>query len=266
MEKVSLTVVIIARDEAENLRHLLPHLTWASRVIVVGNHCQDETAQVARENGAEYLENGAESFAKMRESVLEKIETEWVFYLDADERVTRDLAEEIAQKLAHSAGVAAYRLRRENYHYGVKMTGGGWQNDTVVRLLRRSTLRGWDGEIHESPVFEGETQTLNAPLLHFTHRGTAANLAKSSRWTIKEARLLAAARQTPVRPSTILRKVIMEFYRRFWQQRGYRDGMAGFVEALVQACNRGFVYIQVWECMQKPSIEQRYEKLEESLN
>ena len=265
MSKADLTIVIIVRDEAQNLRYLLPSLDWAARVIVLGNHCLDESETVAKQLGADWRKSESESFAAFRNEILPDITTEWVFYLDADERVTAKLRAEIEQKLVNSAGVAAYRLQRQDYHYGTLMRYGGWQNDLVTRIFRRSCLQGWHGEIHESPDFEGRAETLHAPLLHFTQRDTATNLAKSSRWTIKEARLLAAA-GVKVTKLTIIRKMVMEFYRRFWRDQGWRDGMAGFVEALVQACNRAFVYIQVWELSQKPTIEQKYQALEEKVN
>ena len=265
MSKADLTIVIIARNEAQNLRYLLPSLNWAARVIVLGNHCTDESEVTVKQFGADWCESDSESFAAIRSDILPEITTEWVFYLDADERVNDKLRAEIEQKLINSAGVAAYTLRRQDYHYGVLMRYGGWQNDLVTRIFRHSCLQGWHGEIHESPDFEGRAETLHTPLLHFTHRDTATNLAKSSRWTIKEAQLLAAA-GVKVTKLTIIRKLVMEFYRRFWRDQGWRDGMAGFVEALMQACNRAFVHIQVWELSQKPTIEQKYRALEEKVN
>ena len=265
MSKLDVSIIIIARDEAANLRQLLPSLDWAARVIVIGNHCTDDSQQVALRLGAQWRDSESESFAQIRSEILPEIATQWVFYLDADERVTPKLWHEIEQKLINSAGIAAYTIRRQDYHYGELMAHGGWQNDEVTRIFRLSCLHGWTGTIHESPDFEGRAEKLHMPLLHFTHRDTASNLAKSSRWTIKEAELLAASGVYVTR-LTIVRKMLMEFYRRFWRDQGWRDGMAGFVEALVQACNRAFVYIQVWELSQNPTILQKYQLLEQKVN
>ena len=235
-----LTVVIIARDEQENLRQLLPNLWWAGAVLVVDNHSSDQTAKVAREAGAEVIESASDDFAQIRNEAVAQVTTEWVFYLDADERVTKELRDEIVMALADDdKRVAAWSMRRANYHYGYLMAHGGWDEDWVVRIFRRECLRGWTGSIHESPEWRGEMKKLHYPLLHLTHRDTAANLAKSSRWTIKEAQLLVAGGLPPVTKITILRKVVMEFYRRYWRDKGRKDGMAGFVESLVQAFNRG---------------------------
>jgi glycosyltransferase involved in cell wall biosynthesis len=260
-----LSVVIIARDEAENLRRLMPELKWVGQVLVVDNLSQDETKQVVEQGQARYVSSEGQDFAALRSMVIPMVQTEWIFYLDADERVTRGLQEEIVAQLKQGAEVTALSLRRENYFYGQKMTAGGWEKDVVTRIFRRSSLREWQGEIHESPLYDGAAKTLNQALIHLTHRGTAENLAKSSRWTIKEARLLVAAGIPPVTAWTLMRKGVMEWWRRFVWWRGYRDGMVGWVESVVQAFNRVMVYIQVWELQQKPSIEERYQKIERSL-
>ena len=263
MKKADVTVVIIARNEAANLRWLLPELSWAKKVLVVGHQCRDETAEVAAQCGATFVAREGD-FATLRTSILSLIKTAWLFYLDADERVTAALRDEIIQTLSDApAELSALSLRRQNYHYGHLMNHGGWQNDWVARLFRTASLRGWYGSIHESPDFSGQLRQLFHPLVHFTHRCTQDNLYKSARWTIEEARLLAAAPATPrVKKRMILRKTLMEFYRRYWRDRAWRDGMAGFIESLVQAFNRGLVYIQVWELQQKPSLPQLYEDLE----
>ena len=106
---------------------------------------------------------------------------------------------------------------------------------------------------------------LKNKLVHLTHRKTQDNLRKSAEWTIKEARALEAAMVKKVNLGLILRKGIMEFYRRAFKHQGYKDGMPGLIEALVQAINRMIVYIQVWELQQKPSIETRYEKIDQEI-
>jgi glycosyltransferase involved in cell wall biosynthesis len=257
-----LTVVIVARDEAENLRWLLPELGWAEQVIVVDNLSQDDTQQVVEQAGARYTVSAGQDFAAWRSMVLPMVKTEWVFYLDADERVTRALQEEIATVVTAESEWAALSLRRENYFYGQKMTAGGWEKDKVTRIFRREALREWRGKIHESPVYDGDEKTLTQPLIHLTHRQTEENLAKSSRWTIQEARLLVAAGAPKVTAGTLMRKGLMEWWRRFVVRRGYRDGMVGWVESVVQAFNRVMVYIQVWELQQQPSIAQRYQAIE----
>jgi glycosyltransferase involved in cell wall biosynthesis len=257
-----LTVVVIAFNEEENLEHLLSKLRGeVGEVVVIDNNSTDETARVARRWGATLMQTKIVNFAQVRNLALEKVKTKWVFYLDADERVTKDGWQEMGAVLEEGVA-AAVAIRRRNFCYGYELKHGGWEKDVVVRVFERSNFKGWTGEIHESPQFTGEVKQLVTPLLHLTHRNTVENLAKSSRWTIKEAQLLVEAGVGKVNKYVILRKMVMEFYRRYVRDRGYKDGMAGFVESLTQAMNRAFVYMQVWELQQKPSLKKRYEKIE----
>lgn len=266
MEKLTdLTIVIIAHNESTNLRQLLPLLAFAGRVMVIDNNSTDETAKVAQRYKADYFFCNKKSFAAVRNFALGYVKTPWLFYLDADERVTPQLAKEIAQNLRQPDTVAL-TLQRQNWCYGEKLTAGGWDRDFVTRIFRLDHFRKWQGDIHESPLFNGEAMLLRQLLWHFTHRDTATNLRKSASWTIKEAALLAASPATPVvTPKVIWRKFLLEFYRRYYRDRGRIDGRVGFVESFVQALNRALVYIQVWELQQQPSLPEKYTRQEDKL-
>ena len=174
------------------------------------------------------------------------------------------LAKEILVHLENDDcdGMSIYR---RNICYGYELKHGAWDEDLVQRVFKKTALKAWTGEIHESPVFEGENLNLSQKLLHLTHRSTEDNLRKSADWTIMEAQLLAAASEKEISLKTILRKGLMEFYRRAFKKNGRKDGMPGLVEALVQGFNRMIVYIQVWELQQKPSIEERYQREEKQM-
>ncbi len=258
-----ITIVIIAKNEAENLKKLLPLLNWAE-VLVIDNNSSDETEKVINDFGVSYLKTKKDNFAEIRNLALEKVETDYIFYLDADERITNELKNEILS-LVDDKSLEVAKLKRDNFFYGEKIYYGGWQNDYVTRIFRKDLLKKWNGEIHESPEFTGSEKVLKSSLWHFTHRKTEDNLRKSSEWTIKEARLLAKKEKNKVTAFLILRKMMMEFFRRYIRDKGYNDGMLGFVEALVQSINRALVYIQVWELQQEPTIERKYEQWEDEV-
>lgn len=267
---MNLTIVIIAHNEAANLAILLPQLTWATRVLVIDNNSTDETKEIVLAHHDQYYFCQSDNFAQVRNEALALVKDGWLFYLDADERVTGTLRDEISCFLHNfdptMTNISALTLQRKNYCFGYHLANGGWNKDWVTRIFYRPQLQSWTGTIHESPQYQGEAKLLTTPLFHLTHRNTAANLAKSSRWTIKEAALLAASDLPPVTKLTIGRKIMAEFYRRYYRDHGYRDGMAGFVESLTQAWNRGFVYVQVWELQQRPAIEERYRQVEAKVN
>jgi glycosyltransferase involved in cell wall biosynthesis len=258
---MSITAIIIAKNEEEMIANCIEGLRWCDEIIVIDNGSIDTTAHVAEKLGARVIGFANNNFAKVRNEGLKRSKTDWVFYVDADERVTPALAREIMVHVETGAG-EAFKLKRQNICYGFHLTNGGWENDFVTRIFRVSALKEWSGKIHESAIYTGKELTLKQPLIHLTHRSTKENLHKSADWTGIEAELLYNADIKPVTLFTLLRKGLMEFLRRAFLKNGRKDGMAGYIEALVQAMNRVMVYIQVWELQQKPSISDRYEKIE----
>jgi glycosyltransferase involved in cell wall biosynthesis len=246
------------------IANCLDTLTWCDEVIVVDNNSSDATAQIAERLKARVVKAEG-NFADLRNEALRRAKTDWIFYVDADERVTPALADEI-KLMAEVAEHQAYAVGRNNILYGHYLQHGGWEQDYVVRLFQREKLISWAGEVHEHAQVEGTTGRLKEQLAHFTHRNTISSLQKTIEWTPIEAHLLAQAEHTPkVGIGLILRKGVMEFIRRAILKKGRRDGTAGWVEALVQGINRMLVYIQVWELQQKPSLTERYEQYERSV-
>lgn len=256
----TVSAIVIARNEAEMISNCLDTLTWCDEVVVIDNQSIDHTAEIAERWGARILK-GSGDFATLRNLGLQKCKADWLLYIDADERVIPTLAKEIRTVIVDTTH-NAFRLSRSNVLYGHLLTHGGWQNDKVVRLFRRESLVKWEGEVHEHAVSEGTTGELKTQLLHLTHRSIVDGLHKSSQWTPVEAKLLYEAGIPKVKATTIIRKGVMEVWRRIVKQKGYQDGVVGWVEALVQGINRMLVYMQVWELQQKPSIPERYQKYE----
>ncbi len=265
MLTTQLTIVILAHNEADNLRQLLPQICQLAPVLVIDHQSTDDSSLVLADFPVACLHSELDSFAQLRQLAMTAVTTPWIFYLDADERLTPALWQEIIEFIAEDHFEAA-TLSRQNYCYGHLLTHGGWNCDFVTRIFKLTALENWFGEIHESPKYSGSQKVLKSPLVHLTHRSTAANLLKSSQWTIKEAQALATSGLPPVTRVTILRKVLAEFWRRYFLRQGYRDGMVGFIESLVQAFNRGFVYIQVWELSQKPTLSARYQAVEKDIS
>lgn len=255
--KPSITAIILARNEEAMIEACIRSLNWCREILVIDDSSTDATVQKAEKLGARVLSFSHPSFARKRNEALKHARGEWVLYIDADERVTPTLAKEILVMI-ETTDASAMKMPRENYLYGYRFEYGGWENDWVTRVFRKASLEGWTGEIHESPQVAGETVALHSPLLHLTHRSTEDNLRKSADWTKIEAELLYKAGEPPVRFFTLLRKGGMEFLRRAFFKKGYKDGLPGLIEALVQGINRAVVYIQVWELQQKPPLPDRY--------
>ena len=186
---MSITAVIIAKNEAAMIANCIETAKWCDEVLVVDSGSSDDTAEIAKRAGAKVVKLIFENFSQLRTQALKQVKTDWVFYLDADERVLPSLATEIQQLLADDS-ISALKINRQNIHYGKWLQSGGWQQDWVTRIFRVEKLKGWQGEIHETPVYEGKTVDLKQSLAHLTHRSVVESLHKSADWTPMEAKLL----------------------------------------------------------------------------
>lgn len=256
----TISAIVIARNEADMISNCLETLKWCDEVVVVDNQSSDHTGEIAQHWGARVIE-GQGDFATLRNLGLQKCKADWLLYIDADERVIPTLAKEIRAAMVDSTH-SALSVSRSNVLYGHLLVHGGWNQDRVVRLFRREKLLKWSGAVHEHAEVEGTSGELKTQLLHLTHRNVIDGLIKSSHWTPIEAQLLFESGIPKVKATTIMRKGVMEVWRRIVVKRGYQDGVAGWVEALVQGINRMLVYMQVWELQQKPSLPERYQKFE----
>lgn len=259
--KVNLTAIIIAKNEEKMLVNCLETLNWCEQIIVVDNGSIDATADLAEKNHAQVISFEHKSFAKLREQPLKEVKTDWIMYIDPDERITPSLAGEIAVKIETKQSLV-FALKRTNIFYGKEFNYGGWNNEIIARIFHKSVLKGWQGEIHESAIYSGIPEILKIPLIHLSHRNTRDGLLKTIDWTAQEAKLLNKSKKEPVTFFTILRKSVMEFLRRAILAKGYKDGLEGLIESLIQAMNKMLIYIQIWEMQKKPSLDDIYQKKE----
>lgn len=265
MKKFPITAIILTKNEASMIEHCMACLEWCKEILVVDTGSSDQTVAIAQASGARVMQEFSQSFAIVRTKALAAAREPWVLYIDADERVTPSLAVALQQVVAADTADAV-KMHRKNIFFAREFTHGGWQKDFVTRLFRRTALESWKGDIHESPVWKGTLIQVKEDLVHFSHRSVADGLIKSAAWTPMEAAAFVKAGHPPVTSLLVFRKFFGELFRRLIRDRGYKDGAAGVFESLIQACNRAFVYIQIWEQQQQPSLADRYKKFEDSIS
>jgi (heptosyl)LPS beta-1,4-glucosyltransferase len=258
--KPTITAIIITKNEEKMIANCIESLRWCDEILVVDSGSEDRTLSILEKYDIRVIKKKSDSFAELRNTALTHVKTQWLMYVDADERIVPQLSKEILVQI-ETTKANALTLFRKNMMYGKFFEHGGW-GEQVTRIFRRETFDHWVGDVHESSIFAGDSFLLHTALLHLTHRNTVDGLNKTISWTPIEARLLFEAKIPPVKLGTILRKGIMEFFRRAFLKSGRKDGMEGLIEALVQGINRMLVYIQVWELQQQPTLEEKYTKLE----
>jgi glycosyltransferase involved in cell wall biosynthesis len=243
---ITLSAIIIAKNEEERIAECLESVAFADERIVVDNGSTDKTIDIAQTKGAKICEAKNKDFSGLRDLGLKETKGTWVLYIDADEEVTQVLQKEIRDTIEYT-DKTVYYIRRDTY-----FLGHHWPyQDKVERLFLRSALRGWHGTLHETPLYVGEIATLANPLVHRTHRTLEEMVAKTNEWSALEARLRLSAHHPAVVWWRLLRVMITGFCRSFFTQDGWRAGTVGLIESIYQAFSMFITYAKLWELQQK---------------
>lgn len=253
MPKQTISVIIRTKNEEKMISDCLETADWADEIIVVDSGSEDKTVVIAKEKGTKVYYHPFTNFADQRNFATQKTKGEWLFYLDADERVSKKLREEIQQKIINPGQYCAFEIPRLNIFFGCSMHHGGWYPDYQTKLIKKEALKEWFGLIHESARVEGKIGQLKNNLLHLSHRSLDEGFAKSVIWTKMEADLLFAANHPKVNIFHLAKVPLEEFIKRVFAKKGFLDGIIGWLEGLIQAFNKFLVYAQLWEKQQKLS-------------
>ena len=138
----SLAAVVLTKNEERHIGACLDTLAWCDRRVVFDSFSTDRTCEIARERGAEVIQHPFSDYAAQRNAALDAVEADWVFFVDADERVTPELGNEIRSIVAGAGGdIAGWYVPRDNYLFGRLTRGAGYWPDHQMRLLRRGYAR-----------------------------------------------------------------------------------------------------------------------------
>src|SRR5438128_4805447 len=246
---VPLTVVIPTLNEEGQIGAALEALRWADEVIVADGGSSDRTAELARGRGAAVIEVRGKSIGAQRNAAIARARNEWVLALDADERVTDALREELGRVLAAPAH-QAYRVRCENYFLGRERKRGRWGRDWHVRLFRRDR-RFSEDRLHERLDAVPDVGDLSGPIRHVPYRNLTHHLEKMvvyARWGAKELH----ARGCHATAWDLLGRPAWRFVRDYFLYGSWRDGRYGLVTSLLTACAGFLKYAYLWELDQAP--------------
>lgn len=240
------TAVIAAHDESANIEACIASVDWAREVIVVENDSTDDTADRAGAAGATVISPPFTTIGAARNNAIVRAQTEWIFVLDADERCTPELADEIRSVMEAPGATTAFRVPRRNFFLGKEIRHGGWGSDKPIRLFRRE-LRYNTSLVHEHvDVIEGNVREVSNKLLHYTYVSLDQYFEKFnrySRWWAEQN--LAKGRRASA--ASILFRPPARFFSMYVLKGGFRDGARGLVLACLAAASVMAKYARLWE-------------------
>jgi glycosyltransferase involved in cell wall biosynthesis len=256
---LKITATIIAHNEAENIRAACESVSWANEILVVDSGSTDETREIAAGAGARVINHAWPGFAAQKQFAIEQAAHEWIFSLDADERVSDELRSSIEDLLYTNEDQLAdgYSIARRSFYMGRWIKGGGWYPDRQLRLYKKSRGR-WEGAyVHESVKMDQDAniKTMHGDILHYSVRDAAHHHRMiGERYAPLSARqMFEQGRRTGV--SKILTAGPAAFIRSFLLKGGFRDRLPGFTIATFAAHHAFLKHLMLWEMQQKTKGE-----------
>lgn len=251
MSKIS--AVILTKNSEKLLVDCLESVKFCNEIIVVDAGSNDRTLEIARSKGAKVVLSEAGNYAHSRNLGLRSASSDWILYVDTDERVTNELRDNIKYKISNfKSDFVAYKLKRKNFYFGKHE----WPYiEKLERLFKKEALKNWYGKIHESPIVEGKVGILDGYLFHYTHRDLFSMVEKTLEWSKIEAELRFKANHPRMEWWRFPRVMATAFFNSYVRQSGYKTGVVGLIESMYQAFSIFVTYARLWELQEKLKIK-----------
>lgn len=240
-----LSVILITKNEAANIRACLEAVAWADEIVVVDSGSTDDTLTICREFTPHvFVYTDWLGFGPQKNRALSHANNTWVLSLDADEQVTPALRAEIEAAITQP-WADAYEIPRLSSFCGRFMHHSGWNPDYVLRLFPRTSARFSDALVHESVQMTGKVAHLTQPLLHYSYRDFEDVLIKLNSYSSAAAQMLEKRSKKGSLSQAIIHGT-WAFFRTYFLRRGFLDGREGFMLAVMNAENSYYRYIKLW--------------------
>jgi len=247
MDRASISVCIVTFNEEDRILECLESVRWADEIIVVDSFSTDRTVEYARRFTDRIIQRPWPGHVAQKNFALDQAQCDWVLCVDADERVSPELAAEIQDVLrAPDRHEVGYTMPRKTFYLGRWIRHGGWYPDRKLRLVRRGTARWGGTDPHDRLHVRGPVEALKGDLLHYTYRDISDHLRTIDRFTSIAAREIheAGGRHPLIRmllhpPARFLRMYLLQF--------GFLDGVPGLLVAVLGSYYVFLKYAKVWE-------------------
>jgi glycosyltransferase involved in cell wall biosynthesis len=251
-----LSVILITKNEALTLKACLDSIDFADEIIIVDSGSTDGTVQLARNAGAVVTETADwPGFGPQKNRALALARGEWVLSIDADERVTPELAIEMRRVMDEQHAADAYEFSRRSWYCGRFIRHSGWSPDYVTRLFKRHKARFSEDIVHERLMVDGRIGRLRSVLLHYSYMDFSQVLQKIDNYSTLSARQAYARGKRAGIGKAVLHG-LWAFIRSYFLRLGMLDGAHGLALAISNAEGSYYRYLKIWQLdQQHPPIK-----------
>ncbi len=250
---MKLSVAILTFNEEKNIKDCLESVKWADEIILIDEKSSDKTVDIAKKYTQNItLVDHEVMFHKNKQKALDKCTGNWIFQIDADERVSPELKEEILSVLkSYKSG---YQVPRCNKIFGEYLSHTGWYPDYQIKLFQKGKGRFPCKSVHEPIEIDGEIGTLKNNLLHEHYTSVEQFIDRMNRYTTDDVNFMISKDEGKVAWPDAVKFPLDEFLKRFFYWEGYKDGLHGLVLSLLMSFNRLVVFAKLWERQGHPEL------------
>jgi glycosyltransferase involved in cell wall biosynthesis len=240
-----ISAIIPTLNEELHIKDAIESVSFADEILVIDSFSSDKTVEIAKSLNAKVIQRGFDDFSSQKNYALSKATYDWIYILDADERVTSELKQEILGKVESPNGFVGFYVYRNFYFLGKRLKYGGWQRDKVIRLFKKDTCK-YDGKlVHEKIVADGKVGYFTNKLEHYSYRNYDHYIAKINQYAqLKAKNLYISGKRVTI--FHLLIKPPVRFCIHYFLRLGFLDGFQGFVMASIQAYGVLARYINYW--------------------
>jgi glycosyltransferase involved in cell wall biosynthesis len=242
--KLPISAVIITKNEERHILGALKSVEDFEDIVVIDSFSDDQTTAICRKFTGRVYQQEWRGFAEQKQAAVDLAVKDWVLILDADERVTPELRKELAGRISDNS-VSGYYIPRRNFFLGRWIRHGGWWPDYTLRLFRKDVSYVEPRKVHEKVVVKGPTARLENPLEHHTYETVSDYLRKMERYASLSAEELYDKKSLPF--LSMLFSPGFVFFKMYLLRQGFRDGMRGFVLAVLYGFYTFVKYAKIWE-------------------
>jgi glycosyltransferase involved in cell wall biosynthesis len=239
------SVTVITRDEAANIEACLASVAWADDVLVVDCGSTDRTVDIAKAKGARVIVKDWPGYGKQKNFAATHAAHDWILSVDADERVTPELAAEIRARLAGDTAPAGFRIPRMTFHLGRWIRTTDWYPDYQLRLYDRRRARWKEQHVHESVSADGPIGQLASDLQHYAYRDITHHHRTMDRYTTLAAEDMYVSGRRAGWTDLVFHPPAA-FLRNYVLRRGFTDGVPGFIISVMNAHYVFLKFAKLW--------------------
>ncbi len=248
--KPPISVVIITKNEEENISDCLKSCEWADEIILVDDESTDKTREIAAQFGSKIFSRRMENEGRHRNWAYAQAKNDWVLSLDADERITPELAQEITELIQGNPAFKAYAIPRRNFIGSYWLRYGGEYPAPQVRFFLKKEFKYAEDEVHPRALMEGDTGYLKGDIIHYSHRDIADYLRSLNSHTTLEARKWVNEGRKMSFGHAMWRGFHRMVIVRLIRKQAYKDGIYGWATAFFSGMYQVVSYLKYVELLE----------------